>query len=187
MFIYFKLFKESLLFALHALVVNKLRTFLSLLGITIGIFAIISVFTVVDSLEQNIRKSVASLGENVIFVQKWPWEFGEDYPWWKYINRPVPKPNELPEIIKRVQGAQCAAFVATANKTVKYKNNSVENTEIKCVTHLFEQVKTFQIVDQTFTSPTVNFFLEKTLSTILKHIFDLQNIFKTVIFKKKKS
>ena len=69
-----KILRESFLFAYHALVSNKLRTFLSLLGITIGIFAIISVFTVVDSLEKNVRSSVASLGDNVVFIQKWPWD-----------------------------------------------------------------------------------------------------------------
>jgi putative ABC transport system permease protein len=141
------LFTESIVFAWHALWANKLRTSLSLLGITIGIFAIISVFTVVDSLEQNIRKSVASLGENVIFVQKWPWEFGGDYPWWKYINRPVPKVDELREIIKRSHVAESAAFVASTSKNVKYKNNHVENADIKCVSHLYYQVKSFQITD----------------------------------------
>ena len=88
---------ESVRFAWHSLTANKLRTFLSLLGITIGIFSIITVFTVVDSLESNVRKSVASLGDNVIFIQKWPWEFGGDYPWWKYMNRPVPTVEEMPQ------------------------------------------------------------------------------------------
>ena len=74
--IFLTLFRESVLFAWHALTANRLRTFLSLLGITIGIFAIITVFTVVDALEQNVRGSVASMGDDVIFVQKWPWEFG---------------------------------------------------------------------------------------------------------------
>ena len=66
----FALLKESIVFAWGALAANKLRTFLSLLGITIGIFAIITVFTIVDSLERNIRGSVQSLGDNVVFVMK---------------------------------------------------------------------------------------------------------------------
>src|SRR6185503_12245657 len=99
--IFLKLFRESILFALHAISVNKLRTFLSLLGITIGIFAIISVFTVTDALENNIRKDVESLGSNVIFIQKWPWSFGPDYPWWKYYQRPLPGYKEMDELKKR--------------------------------------------------------------------------------------
>ncbi|MEE9461064.1 MAG: ABC transporter permease, partial [Bacteroidales bacterium] len=92
---------ESFVFALKSVIVNRLRTVLSLLGITIGIFAIISVFTIFDSLEINIRESLAEAGENVIYIQKWPWapEPGEEYAWWQYWNRPVPKYKEY-EIIK---------------------------------------------------------------------------------------
>ena len=64
---------ESFSFAFGSLKANKLRTFLSLLGITIGIFAIISVFTVIDSLENYIRSSLNSLGNNMVYIQKWPW------------------------------------------------------------------------------------------------------------------
>ena len=64
---------ESLLMAIQSVSVNRLRALLSLLGITIGIFAIISVFTIVDSLESNIRESVSSLGSDIVYVEKWPW------------------------------------------------------------------------------------------------------------------
>jgi len=88
-----RLIIESISFAFNSLKANKLRTFLSLLGITIGIFAIISVFTVIDSLEKYIRNSLNSLGSNMVYIQKWPWappEGETEYPWWKYQNRPVP-------------------------------------------------------------------------------------------------
>ncbi len=78
--IFFKLLRESFIFAFHEIIVNKTRTILSLLGITIGIFSIISVFTVFDSMENSIRKSIDSLGDNVLFVQKWPWAMGGNYP-----------------------------------------------------------------------------------------------------------
>src|SRR6218665_3948684 len=103
---FFVLFKESLLFAWQSLTSNKLRSFLSLLGITIGIFAIILVFTIVDSLENNIRGSVQSLGNNVVFIQKWPWSFDSDYPWWKYINRPTPQYNELTELERNCRSTE---------------------------------------------------------------------------------
>ena len=83
--IYLRLIKESVRFAFTALNENKLRTFLSQLGIIIGVFAIISVLTVVDSLERSIRNSVQSLGENTVYVQKWPWGGGGgEYEWWEY-------------------------------------------------------------------------------------------------------
>ena len=82
--------------ALQALISNKLRSFLSVLGITIGIFSIVLVFTLVDSLEMNIRNSIQSLGKNVIYIDKWQWVGGsKDYPWWKYLNRPDAKFSEV--------------------------------------------------------------------------------------------
>ena len=145
--IFFGLFKESVFFAINALVVNKLRTFLSLLGITIGIFAIITVFTVVDSLEQNLRKSVQSLGDDVVFIEKWPWAFDGEYPWWKYMNRPLPDYNELDEIIQQCNGAQSAAFLISSQITIKHKSNSIENVTIICASHQYEKVKNFEIAD----------------------------------------
>ncbi|HKO80313.1 MAG TPA: ABC transporter permease, partial [Chitinophagaceae bacterium] len=65
---------------------NKLRTFLSLFGITIGIFCIIGVLATVNSLEQNIKNEVSSLGNNTIYIDKWEYTAdGNDYPWWKYV------------------------------------------------------------------------------------------------------
>ena len=98
--ILFRLFQESLRFALHALTNNRLRTFLSLLGVTIGILAIISVFTVVDSLENNVRSSVDKLGTDVIYIQKWPWGADDsgDYRWWEFLKRPQVKQEELSKL-----------------------------------------------------------------------------------------
>ena len=141
------LLKESIVFAWQALVSNKLRTFLSLLGITIGIFAIITVFTIVDSLERNIRGSVQSLGENVVFVMKWPWTFGPDYPWWKYMNRPVPVYSELAELQRKIKGADALGFRIGARKTLKQNNNTVENAIVSGWSFDYSKIKSFDIID----------------------------------------
>lgn len=132
--------------ALNALVINKLRTFLSLLGITIGIFAIISVFTAVDGLESNVRGSIESLGSNVIYIQKWPWEFGGDYPWWKYWQRPLPGYKEMEQLRKRSSLAQEMSFMAsTGNQTIKHGSFSVENCDIILVSHTYADITSFNI------------------------------------------
>ena len=141
------LLKESIVFAWHALVSNKLRTFLSLLGITIGIFAIITVFTVVDSLERNIRGSVQSLGDNVVFVMKWPWTFGPDYPWWKYMNRPVPAYKELDEVQRKSKSAEAIGFRIAGRKTLKQQNNTIENAVVSGWSYGYGKVKAFDIAD----------------------------------------
>jgi len=128
-----RLILESFRFAYNSLVVNQLRTFLSLLGITIGIFCIISVFTIIDSLERTIRDSMSKLGSNVIYIQKWPWTPppGEsEYPWWKYLNRPIPTLLETQEIIRRSGLSQYAVYNYALNRTVQNGSNKAENVEI---------------------------------------------------------
>ena len=152
--LYFKLLTESILFAVHALVANKLRTFLSLFGITIGIFAIISVFTIVDSLEKKIRDSVSSLGDNVIFVQKWPWTFSPDYPWWKYWQRPVPMLKEMEEIERRGVLIEAVTFLASVKKTISFENNNIEGLETISVSHDYNKVKSFELKEGRYFTET---------------------------------
>lgn len=142
---FFRLLKENFLFAFAALWSAKLRTFLSLLGITIGILAIITVFTIVDSLEYNIRGSIESLGKNVIFIQKWPWSFEENSPWWKYMSRPVPRLSESYELKKRIRNAEAVAFHVNFTRTVKFNNNAIENVSISGASHEFQRLQNFEI------------------------------------------
>lgn len=133
-----RLIIESFAFASDSLRANKLRTFLSLLGITIGIFAIISVFTVIDSLEGYIRSNLNSLGNNMVYIQKWPWTppKGEsEYPWWKYLNRAYPKIEEEAAIVRRSQYTANAVFFFGLNTTIQFENNSAENTQVLATTH----------------------------------------------------
>lgn len=141
----FRLLKESAVYAFISLTANKLRTTLSLLGITIGIFAIILVYSVVDSLERNIRDSVSQLGDNVIYVQKWPWGGGGEYPWWKYLNRPVPVSREAVLLKKRSQYAQNVAFGTGGRVVVKRNGNSAEGAEILGSTFEYNQIWSFEL------------------------------------------
>ncbi|NMB72546.1 MAG: ABC transporter permease [Bacteroidales bacterium] len=136
-----KLLKESFLFAWHAVGVNRLRTLLSLLGITIGIFAIISVFTMIDSLEWNIRNSISSLGDDVIYIQKWPWSFESNYRWWDYLKRPVPKYSEYEELKRRTNTAQAVGIYVAGQFMVKYRNNSANDIIVWANSHEFNQIR----------------------------------------------
>jgi putative ABC transport system permease protein len=147
MILILRLIRESYLFAFQAIIVNKVRTILSLLGITIGIFCVISVFTVFDSMENAIRKSIASLGSNVLYVQKWPWAMGGDYPWWKYWQRPETSLDDMREIEKRSNLAESVAFMVQVNKTVKYQNNYMENIGVMGVSQDFDKVWKFELGD----------------------------------------
>jgi len=142
---FLRLLKESLMFAYNSVVVNKLRTFLSLFGITIGIFAIITVFTVLDWMESSIRENIASLGDNTIYVHKWPWGMNPDLKWWEIIKRPVPTYGEYEELKSRLSTADEVCFAIQTEVTVKYKNNSAENITYFSYTYGYENIRSFEI------------------------------------------
>jgi putative ABC transport system permease protein len=147
MLLIIKLIRESYLFAFQSIIVNKVRTILSLLGITIGILSVISVLTVFDSLERSVRSSLSELGDNVLFIQKWPWAMGGDYPWWKYLNRPEPTFDEMEEIQHRSKASDAVAMMFNTSRTVKYLDNSMDEVGIFGISHQFDKVMLLNIAE----------------------------------------
>ena len=150
--IWVRIIRESIAFAVHSLVSNRLRTILSLLGITIGIFAIVSVFTVVDSLGRTIKKNISQLGDNVVYIQKWPIMFGPGFQWWKYLQRPEPELREMAEVMSLSKTIECSAFTIQGQRTVSYKNNSIPDINIVSVSDQYERIRSFEVEDGRFIS-----------------------------------
>lgn len=138
---------SSFKMALQELWKNKLRTFLSLFGITIGIFCIIGVLTTVGSLERNIQDQVKSLGTNTIYVDKWDYSAGggPDYPWWKYVNRPMPRYQEMKQISERTPGALYVAFRIKVVDNVEYNNNTLSNINLYGITEDFKNIQPVEV------------------------------------------
>jgi len=147
MILLIRLIRESFLLSFQEIIVNKVRTVLSLLGITIGIFCVISVFTIFDSMENSIKKSIASLGSNVVYIQKWPWSMGSDYPWWKYYQRPEATLEDLRELERRSTLNDGMAFMSQVNKTVKFGNNYMESVTVVGVSQDYDKVWNFELAD----------------------------------------
>lgn len=144
--LFLKLFRESFIFAFDALRQNKMRTFLSLLGITIGIFTIITVFAAVDTFRGNLQSSVDKLGSKTIYIQKWPWIFGGGYPWWKYMQRPQPSIRDFEELKQRVTTAEGICYeINLSNRTLKYRSNSVEGAQIHAASYEYNKTSNFDL------------------------------------------
>ncbi len=117
---------NSFRLTMQELMVNKLRTALSLIGISFGIFCIIGVLATVNSLEMNIQNQIKSLGANTIYIDKWNYSGGPDYPWWKYVNRPEPEFKEVAFIKERSQLATNVAFFINSRGTIQYENFALQ-------------------------------------------------------------
>lgn len=139
--ILFKILYESVAQAVSQLRANRLRSFLSLLGITIGIFCIIGVQSAVDSLEDNIRGSIEKLGDDVLYIQQMPWNEDPGQNWWKYQRRPNPSMADLNVIKEKVPSAGLVDLhIGLGSKTLKYRSSSVDRVFAVAVTYDFQQL-----------------------------------------------
>lgn len=138
---------SSLKMALQELWKNKLRTFLSLFGITIGIFCIIGVMATLGSLEHNIQAEIKSFGTNTIYVDKWDYSAGGDgeYPWWKYMKRPSPKYEQLEQIMQRTPSAKYSAFKINRQADVEYEDNALKDVLIYGMSEDFNNIQSVEI------------------------------------------
>lgn len=127
--------------ALQELLKNKLRTFLSLFGVTIGIFCIIGVLATVNSLQRNIQNEIKAMGDNIIFIDKWVWSGGPDYPWWKFVNRPYPKYYELKQIRERSPGTQYAAFFYDLSDNIEFGGSLLNGVKVYGVSEEYNNIQ----------------------------------------------
>jgi len=168
---------------IDSIFVHKGRTFLTLLGISIGIFCVISVFSVVDSLRKNIESSINELGQNVLSIDKWPWAFGGDYPWWDYWKRPIPSLSEMEELQKISITAECVIFNASTQTKISKSNISLPNIYVLGTSSQYPDVMRFDIQEGRFITES-EFHSGTTIAVIgteIANALDLKNIEKEKI------
>ncbi len=120
---------------------NKLRTFLSLLGITFGIFCIISVLSTISSMQHAVNNDLKSFGVKTIYIDKWQYSGGPDFPWWKYVKRPVPKFEEAKLLRLKVPDAEHIDFEIDNNGNVDYGDNSLSGVNYYGNTEDFDKIE----------------------------------------------
>ena len=148
MFKYLEIVWNSFKMALAEFRSNKLRTFLSLFGITVGIFCIIGVLATVDSLQRNVQNDIKSLGSNTIYIDKW--DYTGQIPWWKLVNRPVPKYEEIRMLKQRSNLSQNVAFNISSTSKLEWEDEAVTNVNIYGITEDFSNIQKLDILEGRF-------------------------------------
>ena len=141
---YIRLISESFKFAMNALRTNKLRTLLSLLGVTIGIFSIIAVLAAVDSLDKKIKNDLSSLDKNTVYL--FNGSFGpSEIPRWKREQFPPMKYEEYLFLKNNLPGVQEMAFqLFVRSETIKNDEKSVSDVNVVPVSHEFISIQGLQ-------------------------------------------
>lgn len=141
MLVYLRLLKESFGFAMNALRNNKLRTLLSLLGVTIGIFSIIAVLAAVDSLDRKIKKDLSSLDKNTIYLMRF--SFGPStIPQWKREQFPDVKYDEYEYLKSTMNNTVAMCYqLFTGTQSIKFDSKTVSDVAIVPVSHEFIDIQ----------------------------------------------
>ncbi|NNE28927.1 MAG: FtsX-like permease family protein [Saprospiraceae bacterium] len=175
-----KIIWEAANLALGQLRTNKTRSFLSLIGITIGIFCIIGVGAAVDSLEDNVRESFNKLGEDVLYITKFTWEEDPGANYWKWRRRPNPDYDDFKALKRKLKSAESIAFqVFVGVKTAKWRNKALEETFLIGVTEEYGRVFGFKFDEgRFFSSVEANSGSEKCLLgyTVAMELFGTTDI-----------
>jgi putative ABC transport system permease protein len=136
---------NSFKMAIGELKANKLRTFLSLFGITIGIFCIIGVLATIDSLQSKIKSDLSSFGNNSVYIDKWDYSGGPEYPWWKFVKRPSMKIEEMDFVKKKSTLASNMAFVMQTQESFSYEDNILKGVNMYGITPEYKKIQSFNI------------------------------------------
>ncbi|MCM4161012.1 FtsX-like permease family protein [Antarcticibacterium flavum] len=145
MLIYLRLLKESFNFAINALRNNKLRTFLSLLGVTIGIFSIIAVLAAVDSLEREIKGTMSSLDNSTIILMRF--SFGPtEVPRWKREQFPDMSYDEYQYLNRSMDDVEAISYAMNVpRENIRYGDMTVEKVEIGAITEGYYDIEALQL------------------------------------------
>lgn len=121
---------EGFKIAWTSLWANKMRAFLTTFGIVIGIVSVTTMATLIDGVNRGFESSLNMLGQNVVFVQKWPWNFGPNYNWWDYINRREMEVSYADRIQDMSESVEAAAAVMFTSDTVRFESETAERVDI---------------------------------------------------------
>lgn len=143
---------ESASFAFFSIKSDKLRTFLSLFGVTVGIFSIVAVFCAVDSLKSNIMEGVRSFGSDIVYIDRFPMtqeegEDGEPLQWWDYLQRPEITEENFEYVARNATLAESVVYVILGNGNASYRRNNYSNAFLVITTDGLENVMSYSLAE----------------------------------------
>ena len=146
------LIAESASFAFFSIKSDKLRTFLSLFGVTVGIFSIVAVFCAVDSLKANIMEGVQSFGSDIVYIDRFPMaqeegEDGEPLQWWDYLQRPEITEENFEYVARNAALAESVVYVIMGNGNASYRRNNYSNAFLVITTDGLENVMSYSLAE----------------------------------------
>ncbi len=117
--------KESMFIALRAIRGNKIRSLLTMLGIVIGIWAVVVMSTAIKGIDNSFQSGISALGTDVLYIDKWAWFTDED--WWKLRARRNINMEDFERFKELATLPSAVAPVINSRQTIKYGDRRVES------------------------------------------------------------
>lgn len=146
-------FFESILIAVRAVWSNKMRAVLTTLGIIIGIVSVTGMATVTNGIEQGFENDIASLGTDVVYIEKWPWVRGPGTKWWEFINRPNITEDLAEDLNARSRMVQAATSVVSTARSLKTEHQSISSARVMGVQANYGDVHVVDLAEGYFITP----------------------------------
>jgi len=118
-------FSESARIAIAQIRANMMRSVLTALGVIIGIVAVTLMGTAINGIDRGFQNSLAMLGDDVLYAQKWPWGRVDD--WWNYINRPLIRPEMSDRLNRIIDDSQDSLLLVSV--PVVFRGSSIKTGE----------------------------------------------------------
>jgi putative ABC transport system permease protein len=122
--------REGLAISWSAIRANKLRSFLTTLGIIIGVVTVTLMATAIEGLNRSLTESLATIGADVLFVDKWNWLNSSAQEWLEQRKRPPLTIADAETLKRSMTQAIAVAPVAMDNEPVRYKKNAANGVQI---------------------------------------------------------
>ena len=136
---------EGIKIAFHALRTNKVRAFLTTLCIIIGITMVTIVDAVTTGMDETFDRSMAMMGQNVVYVEKWPWGDDDDVKWWEIQNRQEMKVDYADYIEDNSKYASVVSAAAGRGTSIRYKDKLANGVRVSGVTSNYLEVQGLDI------------------------------------------
>ena len=148
---------ESFRIAFGIIRAHKMRSVLTALGVIIGIIAVTLMGSAIAGIEIGFERSLAVIGDDVLYVEKWPWHHVDD--WWNYRNRRRMQPyyaEQLKRLINETPNSQLVTAVPTLNtiRSIKFGDNQVTGVFTQGTTDQFPQISSTQLSQGRFFTET---------------------------------
>lgn len=138
---------EGLKIALLAIRTNKIRSILTALCIIIGITMVTIVDAITTGIDTSFENSMAMMGTNVVYIEKWPWDGGPDFKWWEFRNRREMKLDYVEDLQEYSRYASNVSASVDRGVSVRFEDQNANGVSVNGATANYLETQGLNIVE----------------------------------------